>query len=136
MSNKPIRSVIIEDEEESLQLLSTLILSSGLSIVVGSTADPEEATNLILDCNPDIVFLDIKLPGKTGFDILDDFRKLRSVNPYLVFTTAYDEFAVRAFEYAAFDYLLKPIDPQRLFATFMRYLDGMKSGNKQQTICC
>jgi two-component system, LytTR family, response regulator len=133
METRPLQSVIIEDEEESLHLLHNLLLSNGLAEIAGSTSDPMEAIGLIVRLNPDIVFLDIKMPGKSGFEILDDLRKIKSINPYLVFTTAYDEFAVKAFEYAAFDYLLKPIDPHRLAETIHRCIDKMKSGLKQQT---
>lgn len=133
MTTKSLRAVIIEDEEEALQLLQNLILANGLAQVSGSTTNPYEAINLIIKLNPDIVFLDIKMPVISGFDILDDLRKIKSVNPYIVFTTAYNEFAVKAFEYAAFDYLLKPVEPQRLSDTILRCLDSRKSGNKQQT---
>src|SRR5450759_1964696 len=133
MTAIPLRSVIIEDEEESLQLLHNLILANGHAEVAGSTTDPEEAINLIISLNPDILFLDIKMPGKSGFDILDDLRKIRSVHPYVVFTTAYNDFAVKAFEYAAFDYLLKPVEPQRLAETILRYIDSRQSGKKPQT---
>jgi two-component system LytT family response regulator len=71
------------------------------------------------------------MPGRSGFEILDDLRKIRSVHPYIVFTTAFDEFAVRAFEYAAFDYLLKPVEPQRLAETLLRCIDRKQSDIKQ-----
>lgn len=132
MSSKTLKSVIIEDEEESLHLLHNLLDENGMATVIGSTSDPDEALNLIVSCDPDIVFLDIKMPGKTGFDILDDLRRLRLVNPYVVFTTAFDEFAVKAFKYAAFDYLLKPVDPDRLSETLIRCADTRNSANKQQ----
>jgi len=132
MATKSISAVIIEDEEESLQLLQNLIQRNGLAEVSGSTTEPAEALDLILKLNPDIVFLDIKMPGMSGFDILDNLRKVRSVHPYIVFTTAFNEFAVKAFEYAAFDYLLKPVDPRRLADTILRCIDSMKSGHQQQ----
>jgi two-component system LytT family response regulator len=133
MTVKLLRSIIIEDEEESLQLLHNLIIANGQVEVTGSTTDPLQAINMIINLNPDIVFLDIKMPGRSGFDILDDLSKIRSVNPYVVFITAFDEFAVMAFEYAAFDYLLKPIDPQKLAHTIIRCNDSIQSGKKQQT---
>lgn len=133
MASKSISAVIIEDEEESLQLLSNLIKKTGLAEVSGSTTEPSEALDLIIKLNPEIVFLDIKMPGMSGFDILDKLNKLRSVNPYIVFTTAFNEYAVKAFEYAAFDYLLKPVDPKRLADTILRCIDSMNSGQKQQT---
>jgi two-component system LytT family response regulator len=133
MKLTPLRSVIIEDEEESLQLLQSLILRDGRAEVTGSTSDPSQAVDLILSSCPDIVFLDIKMPGKSGFEILDDLRKIKSVHQYVVFTTAYNEFAIKAFEYAAFDYLLKPIEPKRLADTILRGIEARESGSRQKT---
>jgi two-component system, LytTR family, response regulator len=133
MDNKVLKAVIIEDEEESLALLLNLLKSDGLANVEGSATDPEKAVELIVSVNPDLVFLDIRMPGKSGFDILDDLRKIRSVKPYIVFTTAYDEFAIKAFEYAAFDYLLKPVEPKRLRATILRCIDTRKAGIIQKS---
>lgn len=133
MITNPLSAVIIEDEEESLQLLQNLIHTNGNAVVSGSSTDPGEALSLVIKLNPDIVFLDIKMPGISGFEILDDLRKIRSVNPYIVFTTAFNEYAVKAFEYAAFDYLLKPIELQRLNESILRCMDSRKSGITQQT---
>lgn len=133
MTTGQLSAIIIEDEEESLQLLQNLIQANGHAVVTGSSTDPGEALSLIIRLNPDIVFLDIKMPGISGFEILDDLRKIRSVNPYIVFTTAFNEYAVKAFEYAAFDYLLKPIEMQRLNESILRCMDSKKTGVNQQT---
>ncbi len=133
MINTNLKAVIIEDESESLQLLSNLILANGNAVVTGSTSDPQKAISLILSLKPDILFLDIKMPGKSGFEILDDLKQLKSVNPYVIFTTAFNEFAIKAFEYAAFDYLLKPIEPQRLNESILRCIDSKRTGNAQKT---
>jgi two-component system LytT family response regulator len=133
MFNTNLRAVIIEDESESLQLLSNLIVANGHAIVAGSTSDPQKAINLIVTTKPDILFLDIKMPGKSGFEILDELRQLKSVNPYVIFTTAFDEFAIKAFEYAAFDYLLKPVEPQRLNESILRCIDSNSTGTFQKT---
>ena len=127
-----LKAVIIEDEEESLDLLQNLIISGGLAEVAGSSTDPEKAVDIILTIKPDLLFLDIKMPGKNGFEIFDDLKKMKSVNPHVVFTTAYDEFAIKAFKYAAFDYLLKPVEPGRLHETIIRFLDNRKSGIVQK----
>lgn len=132
MKTSLLKAVIIEDEEESLDLLQNLLISGGLAEVTGSTTDPEKAADIVLTHKPDLLFLDIKMPGKNGFEILDDLRKMKSVNPYVVFTTAYDEYAIKAFEYAAFDYLLKPVEPKRLHETIIRFLDTRKSGIVQK----
>jgi two-component system LytT family response regulator len=132
MSISLIRAVIIEDEEKSLTLLKNLLVSNGLAEIAGATSDPDKAVDLVVSLNPDILFLDIKMPGKSGFDVLDDLRKISSVKPYIVFTTAYDEFAIKAFEYAAFDYLLKPVEPQRLRDTILRCIDSRRTGLGQK----
>lgn len=133
MNYKILKAVVIDDESDSVQLLEKLTDDSKLARVIGSTTDPKNALNLILELKPDIIFLDIKMPEKSGFDILDELIGIKSINPFIVFTTAFDEFAVRAFEYAAFDYLLKPVDPQRLTATLLRCLDNIKTGTNQPT---
>ena len=127
MNGKEIRVMIVEDENEALDLLSGLIEATGLASVVASTTDPFEAVDLLCRHEPDILFLDIQMPGMSGFDILNDLRRLSVVNPHVVFTTAHDEYAIKAFDYAAFDYLLKPIDPDRLLETLERF---RHNGNK------
>ena len=125
MNQKLIRTVIVEDEEQALDLFSSLVEATGIAAVVASTSEPREAVDLIVATEPDILFLDIRMPGMNGFDILNELHSKQEVNPHVVFTTAYDEYAVKAFNYAAFDYLLKSIDPERLRETFNRYLkDG------------
>ncbi len=128
-----LEAVIIEDESESLNLLQDLINENSSVKVTGSTTDPSKAVNLILLADPDIVFLDIKMPGKNGFEILDDLHKINSMHPYIVFITAYDEFAIKAFEYAAFDYLLKPVEPKRLNETILRCKENKVAGERQAT---
>jgi len=121
MNDRRIRAIVIEDEPEALDLLTGLIEATGLATVESSTCDPQEAVDLITRHEPDILFLDIQMPGMSGFDILNELRGLNTVNPHVVFTTAHDEYAIKAFDYAAFDYLLKPIDPDRLLETLQRY---------------
>lgn len=132
MDREDLSAVIIEDERKSLDLLKDLVESCKNVRVNGFTSDSEEAVSLILRLRPDVVFLDIKMPGKNGFDIIDELSQLRQEIPFIVFTTAYDEFAVRAFEYAAFDYLLKPIDPDRLASTLNRCMEIKQSGSTQK----
>lgn len=124
MDHPKIRAIIIEDEPEALDLLAGLLEGTGLATVAASTTDPSEAIDLIVMHEPDMLFLDIRMPGMSGFDILNELNGLGTVNPHVVFTTAHDEYAIKAFDYAAFDYLLKPIDPDRLKTTLTRYNNG------------
>jgi len=132
MGNTKLKAVIIEDEQKSLDLLRDLIDSNGSARVSGFTTNPDEAVELISKLKPDIVFLDIRMPGKSGFEIVDELSEVKSLAPVIVFTTAFDEFAVRAFEYAAFDYLLKPIDPERLAVTIKRCITLQHTGSVQK----
>jgi len=131
--NRILEAVIVEDEFDSLELLQKLINENGLARVTGSTSDPSKAVNLICTSNPDIMFLDIRMPGKNGFEILDDLLRIKTTPPYVVFTTAFDEYAIKAFDYAAFDYLLKPVEPKRLNETLLRCIENKQSGTRQGT---
>jgi two-component system LytT family response regulator len=85
--------------------------------VVGEAANADEAVKLIHELNPDLIFLDIQMPVKTGFDLLEELEK----TPPVVFTTAHNEHAIRAFEVNALDYLVKPIDPKRLSDALQKF---------------
>jgi two-component system LytT family response regulator len=78
--------------------------------VIGEAANAQEGIEKIESLAPDLIFLDIQMPGKTGFDMLMELEKA----PHVIFTTAYDEFALKAFEVNALDYLMKPVEPKRL----------------------
>jgi two-component system LytT family response regulator len=121
MNHQKIRAMIVEDEPEALDLLAGLLEATGLATVIASTTDPVEAIDLLVMHEPEMLFLDIQMPGMSGFDILNEMNRKKTLKPQVVFTTAHDEFAIKAFDYAAFDYLLKPIDPDRLLETLRRY---------------
>jgi len=105
-----IRALIIDDERLARTELRRLLGRHPVIEIVGEAANAKEARKALLDLEPDLLFLDVQMPGETGFDLL---ASLESV-PLVVFTTAYDEYALNAFEVSALDYLLKPIDPTRL----------------------
>jgi two-component system LytT family response regulator len=107
-----IRSIIIDDEAANRHVLESLIDRNCPGItVVGTASSAQEGHRLILQKQPDLVFLDVKMPVKTGFDLL---RMFEEIPFHVVFVTAFDEFAIQAFEFNAVDYLLKPIDPDKL----------------------
>src|SRR6185312_8496188 len=88
--------------------------------IVGEAANAKQAREQIAALSPDLIFLDVQMPGETGMELL---ASLEAPVPYVIFTTAYDEFAVKAFELNALDYLLKPVDPARLAAAVEKLRD-------------
>src|SRR5271169_6260286 len=105
-----IRAVIIDDERLARNELKKLLLEFPEIEIIAEAANANEGIEKIEGLNPDLIFLDIQMPGKTGFDMLAELQK----SPDVIFTTAYDEYALRAFEVNALDYLLKPVEPKRL----------------------
>ena len=106
----PIKAIIIDDERLARTELKKLLQEFSDIEVVDEAANVDEGVEKIETQNPDLIFLDIQMPGKTGFDLLGELDKA----PHVIFTTAYDEYALKAFEVNALDYLLKPIEPKRL----------------------
>src|SRR6476660_3200799 len=104
------RALIIDDERLARNELKKLLQDFPEVEVIGEAANANEGIEKIESLSPDLVFLDIQMPGKTGFDMLSELERA----PHVIFTTAYDEFALKAFEVNALDYLLKPVEPKRL----------------------
>ena len=105
-----MRAIIIDDERLARAELRKLLQDFPEVEVIDEAANAEEGIEKIDSQQPDLIFLDIQMPGKTGFDMLSQLER----SPQVIFTTAYDEFALKAFEVNALDYLLKPIEPKRL----------------------
>ena len=105
-----IRAIIIDDERLARNELKKLLLDFPEIEVIAEAANAAEGVEKIDSFNPDLIFLDIQMPGKTGFDMLAELERA----PNVIFTTAYDEYALKAFEVNALDYLLKPVEPKRL----------------------
>ncbi len=107
-----IPAIIIDDERHNRNVLKTLVHKYCSSVKIIDESDTcEEAFDKITSLKPQLVFLDIKLPGKSGFDLLRMFQK---INFEVIFVSAYDEYAINAFEFNALDYILKPIDYLKL----------------------
>lgn len=107
-----MKALIIDDERLARKELARLMEPFGNIEVVGEAANADEAEKLVAELKPDLLFLDINMPGRDGFELLEALEAA----PHVIFVTAYDEHAVKAFEVNALDYLLKPIDPGRLAA--------------------
>ncbi len=104
------KAIIIDDERLARNELKKLLLEFPEVEVIGEAANANEGIEKIESLNPDLVFLDIQMPGKSGFDMLTLVERA----PHVIFVTAYDEYALKAFEVNALDYLMKPVEPKRL----------------------
>src|ERR1041385_7720955 len=105
-----MKAIIIDDERLARTELRKLLQDFPEIEIVDEASNADEGIQKIENHNPDLVFLDIQMPGKTGFDMLSELDHA----PQVIFTTAYDEYALKAFEVNALDYLLKPVEPRRL----------------------
>jgi len=115
-----INIIIVDDESEARELLITLLGDYPNIIITAQSGSVDEALTLITANPPDIVFLDIHMPKKNGFDLASALRLL-NINSHIIFVTAYDQYAIQAFKHAAFDYLLKPINEDELRDTILRF---------------
>jgi len=105
-----IRAILIDDERLARAELTKLLSDFPEIEIVGEAANAAEGIDKIENLDPDLIFLDIQMPGKTGFEMLTELNRA----PQVIFTTAYDEYALKAFEVNALDYLLKPVEAKRL----------------------
>jgi two-component system, LytTR family, response regulator len=120
-----MKVIIIDDEPPARRELRRLLTDFSWMEIVGEAGNVAQAAAMIEALSPELIFLDIQMPGGSGFDLLAGLDHL----PQVIFTTAHDEHAVRAFEVNALDYLLKPIDPARLTAALAR----VKNANAVRT---
>jgi two-component system LytT family response regulator len=105
-----LKALIIDDERLARSELKKMLSSFEQIEIVGEAANADEGLKKIESLMPDLIFLDIQMPGKTGFELLQELDKA----PHVIFTTAYNEYALKAFEFNALDYLMKPVEPKRL----------------------
>lgn len=112
-----MKVVIVDDERLSREELKRLLKNYPDIEILAECANAQEGKKKIEELKPDMVFLDIEMPDKTGFEMLNEISAI----PDVVFISAYDEYAIKAFEFQALDYLLKPIDAQRLADCIKKY---------------
>ena len=128
MKTQPICAVIVEDEPLARQTIKDFVEGEDWLKVVGEAADGERAVTLIDELRPDLIFLDVRMPGLTGLQVLEHIKS----DPEVVFTTAYDDHAVTAFELEALDYILKPFGRERfrqmLTRVKLRLVDSPEDG--------
>lgn len=107
---KTFKTILVEDERLAREELKSLLKDYLEIDIIGEAKNGEEGIVLIKEQKPDLVFLDINMPGMNGFEMLKHLEEI----PRVIFVTAYDEYALKAFEVNALDYILKPVDPERL----------------------
>ena len=114
----PLRVLIVDDEPLARQRLEDLLREEANVEIAGTAADGAAAVDAIRSLRPDLVFLDVQMPGRTGLDVVRDIGV--QAMPATIFTTAYDRYALEAFDMAAVDYLVKPFDDERFEQAFRR----------------
>ncbi len=124
-----MKAIIIDDERLARQELKNLLAVHKEIEVIAECNNAESAKEKIAELNPDVIFLDIQMPGKTGLELIEEVSAL----PDVVFVTAYDEYAIKAFEVNAYDYLLKPVSPERLAETVKKLTLKESSERKENT---
>jgi len=133
MHPKPLTAIIIDDEPEAITNLEKLAQAVPGLAIAGSNTNPEKTLSLFLKTRPDILFLDIQMPGMNGFDVLKELHD-HKLNPYIIFTTAFDNHAIQAIKAGAFDYLLKPIDPGELAVAIEKVHSDIELHSLEQRI--
>jgi two-component system LytT family response regulator len=124
-----MRALLIDDEPLARRELRRLLSAHSWIQIVGEAADIDEAQAGIEAQSPALIFLDIQMPGGTGFELLDRLDR----PPRVIFTTAYDQYAVKAFEVNALDYLLKPVEPERLAMALEKIRRGIATTEQANT---
>lgn len=127
-----IKTLLIDDERLARIELRKLLKEHPSIEILEEAANAEEALQKIDQLKPDLIFLDIQMPGKTGFDLLAELDRA----PQVIFTTAHHEFALKAFEVNALDYLMKPIEPRRLADAVQKVqaVDGLRSAGGESEL--
>ena len=120
-----LKAYLVDDELPALKRLTRLLEATKKVEIIGSSMNPADAIKALSADLPDVLFLDIQMPGMNGFDLLASLER----QPVVIFTTAYDQYALKAFDVNSIDYLLKPIEPEQLERA-LKKLEQFRGGNK------
>lgn len=123
-----MKTLVVDDSRLARNELKRLLKEFDNVQIVGEAASVDEAIEKIGELKPDLIFLDIQMPGKSGFDLLEELESV----PEVIFSTAYDEHALKAFEYNALDYLVKPVQKQRLAGSVAKVFEKMKKKEREE----
>jgi two-component system response regulator LytT len=127
----PLSAIIVDDEQLARDELAFLLKQVDDVVVVAQGKNGVEAVNLIREHNPDLVFLDVQMPGLDGFGVIKKLLDKKLPLPKIIFSTAFDQYAVKAFEVNAADYLLKPFDKKRVAQSVQRAREKLEAPS-----CC
>ena len=131
---KEITTIIVDDEKLSREMLKKLVETHIPDMeILGEASSAESAVELIREHNPEVVFLDISMPGKSGFDVVKEIQDFKDI-PKIIFVTAYDKYAINAVKCAAFDYLLKPVNTEELLDCYNRYMKVRSANSVHKSV--
>ncbi len=123
MIDKKIRTILVDDEDLARQMLQEYLAHYPNVEIVGECSSGKQAVKTINSLQPDLIFLDVQMPELSGFGVIKKLKKI----PFVIFSTAYDKYALQAFEVNAVDYLLKPYDRERFNQAMQRVLERIKN---------
>jgi len=124
-----ITCCLVDDEIDAVDRLKSLLRRRPGIKILSADTDPEKAIKNIIELDPDLVFLDVEMPVKNGFDVVEEVRK-NDLNPNFIFVTAFDKYAIQAIKKNAFDYILKPVDFDELNDVIKKHLSVKTEKNK------
>jgi DNA-binding LytR/AlgR family response regulator len=127
----PLSILIVDDEPEARELLHYMLQHEGGCKVAGMAGDVDEALRIMKQESPDLVFLDIEMPGKDGFQFIEQAHSA-GYNPGIIFVTAHDDYVIKAIRSSVFDYILKPIKREELFITLKRFRQKGRSEPREE----
>ncbi|MCP3986916.1 MAG: response regulator [bacterium] len=123
-----LRAILVDDEPLALERLERMLQPYAAAVeIVGRAGDGAEAVTIINRLRPELIFLDVQMPGASGFEVLEELEYI----PLVIFTTAFDQYALKAFDVCSVDYLLKPIDPTRLKVAIDKLMHLAAAGGGQ-----
>ncbi len=133
MANNPIRAIIVDDESESRDILAWILEENGSFLLLAKAKDAHDALDAIEKFKPDMLFVDINMPGTNGIELA---RAVHETNKeiVIVFVTAHEQYAIQAIKLEAFDYLLKPVDPDEISAITSRYRTGKNKNDYSEML--
>jgi two-component system LytT family response regulator len=109
MENQKVNTVIVDDDKSAIKFLMEELSSFNEIEIIKTCTDPIKASKLLIELKPQLIFLDVEMPGKTGFEVLKELRTDKSFDPVVVFYTSYDKYVLQALRESAFDFLVKPV---------------------------